>query len=150
MIAQAGDFDDMGTAQIGYLTRFGIKVNSVAIAGTAWEASNTNGTFNMTGPLQFSDTDPDLLYFMLTPGQYFNWSRYNNPTVTKLVTEAREVPDGPARLKLYYQAEKLAVQDAWNLPIRQNIWLDMTSSKLKGVRVEFGGLPNYYTAYFTS
>lgn len=149
LIAQAGDFDDMGTAQIGYLTKFGIKVNSVAIAGTAWEASNTNGTFNMTGPLQFSDTDADLLYLMLGPGQYFNWARYNNPAVTKLLLEGRKTPNGPKRLKIYYRAEKMIEQDAWNLPIRQNIWLDMTSSKLKGVHVDWGGVPNYYTAYFT-
>ena len=94
LIAQAGDFDDMGTAQIGYLTNFGIKVNSVAIAGTAWEASNTNGDFNMTGPLQFSDTDPDLLRLMLGKGQYFNWSGYANPTVWSLLDKAYQTPDG--------------------------------------------------------
>jgi peptide/nickel transport system substrate-binding protein len=150
LIAQAGDFDDMGTAQIGYLTRFGIKVNSVAIAGTAWEASNTNGTFNMTGPLQFSDIDPDLLRVMLTPGQYFDWSRYNNPTVTKLLENGKSTPNGPERLQIYYRAQAIVEHDAWNLPIRHNDWLDMMSSKLRGMRIDFGGVPNYYTAYFTS
>jgi peptide/nickel transport system substrate-binding protein len=150
LIAQAGDYDDMGTAQIGYLTSFGIKVNSVAIAGTAWEASNTNGDFNMTGPLQFSDTDPDLLRLMLGKGQYFNWSGYANPTVWKLLDEAYITPNGPDRLKLYYQAQQIVEQDAWNLPIRLDEDLDMMSSRLKGVRDDFGGLPDYYTAYFAS
>jgi peptide/nickel transport system substrate-binding protein len=150
LIAQAGDYDDMGTAQIGYLTTFGIKVNSVAIAGTAWEASNTNGDFNMTGPLQFSTPDPDLLRIMVGKGQYFNWARYNNPTVWKLLDEGYTTPNGPDRLKIYYQAEQIIEQDAWNLPIRLDENLDMMSSKLKGVRDDFGGVPNYYTAYFTS
>jgi peptide/nickel transport system substrate-binding protein len=150
LIAQAGDFDDMGTAQIGYLTNFGIKVNSVAIAGTAWEASNTNGDFNMTGPLQFSDTDPDLLNLMLGKGQYFNWARYKNPTVWRLLDQARQTPNGPERLNLYYKAERLVEADAWNLPIRLDETLDMMSSKLKGVKIDFGGVPNYYTASFTS
>jgi peptide/nickel transport system substrate-binding protein len=150
LIAQAGDYDDMGTAQIGYLTSFGIKVNSVAIAGTAWEASNTNGDFNMTGPLQFSTPDPDLLRLMLGKGQYFNWARYNNPTVWKLLDQGYTTPNGPDRLKIYYQAEQLVEQDAWNLPIRLDENLDMMSSKLKGVKVDFGGVPNYYTAYFAS
>jgi peptide/nickel transport system substrate-binding protein len=150
LIAQAGDFDDMGTAQIGYLTNFGIKVNSVAIAGTAWEASNTNGDFNMTGPLQFSDTDPDLLQLMLGKGEYFNWSGYANTAVQKLLTQARTTPNGPDRLNLYYKAQAMVEADAWNLPIRLDENLDMMSSKLKGVRDDFGGLPNYYTAYFAS
>lgn len=150
LIAQAGDYDDMGTAQIGYLTSFGIKVNTAAIAGTAWEASNTNGDFNMTGPLQFSDTDPDLLHLMLGKGQFFNWARYANPTVWKLLDEGRRTPNGPARLKIYYHAQQIVEQDAWNLPIRLDENLDMMSSKLKGVRVDFGGVPNYYPAYFSS
>jgi hypothetical protein len=44
----------------------------------------------------------------------------------------------------------MVVQDAWNLPIRLDEDLDMTSSKLKGVKIDFGGVPNYYTAYFAS
>jgi peptide/nickel transport system substrate-binding protein len=150
LIAQAGDYDDMGTAQIGYLTRFGIKVNSVDIAGTAWEASNTNGTYNMTGPLQFSTPDPDLLLIMVGQGQYFNWWRYKNPTVWKLLEEGRTTPNGPKRLQIYYKAELILERDAWNLPIRLDENLDMMSSKLKGVVDSWGGYPNYYTAYFTS
>lgn len=149
LIAQAGDYDTMGTAQIGYLTKFGIKVTPVSIAGTAWEASNTNGNYNMTGPLQFSDIDPDLLRVMLTPGQYFDWGRYNNPTVTKLLNQGKSTPNGPKRLKIYYKAEKIVEQDAWNLPIRLDENLDMMSSKLKGVHDDYGGVPNYYTAYLT-
>jgi ABC-type transport system substrate-binding protein len=137
----------MGTAQIGYLTSFGIKVNTAAIAGTAWEASNTNGDFNMTGPC--NSRIPILICCTSCWGRaVFNWARYANPTVWKLLDEGRRTPNGPARLKIYYHAQQIVEQDAWNLPIRLDENLDMMSSKLKGVRVDFGGVPNYYPAYF--
>jgi peptide/nickel transport system substrate-binding protein len=103
----------------------------------------------MTGPLQFSTPDPDLLLIMVGPGQYFNWWRYKNPTVWKLLEEGRTTPNGPKRLQIYYKAEGFLERDAWNLPIRLDENLDMMSSKLRGVVDSWGGYPNYYTAYFT-
>ncbi len=146
LISQAGDFDDMGTAQAGYLNKFGILTDIVQIAGTAWEASNTNGTYNLTGPLQFSGLDADLLRLMLTPGQYFDWSKFNNPTVTQLVTKALAIPNGPQRQAMYWQAEKIIMDQAAMLPIRYNQWLYLTSSKVRGVQILYGGVPDYYTA----
>jgi peptide/nickel transport system substrate-binding protein len=146
-IAQAGDFDDMATAEQGYLQKAGMIVNIQALAATGWDASNTNGTFNVTGPLQFSNLDPDLLRQMLTPGQFFDWSRFNNPTVTKLVTQATQVQDIAKRVQLYWQAQKTIMDQAIMVPIRFNEDLELMSSRVHGVLVTKGGYTDYYTAY---
>lgn len=147
-IAQAGDFTDMATAQQGYLQKAGMVVSVRALAGTAWEANNTRGAFNLTGPLQFSLDDPDLLRVMLTPGQFFNWARFNNPEATKLILKAGAINDLSQRVTLYHQAQKIIMDEAAMLPMRYNEDLQLAASNLRGVVVTKGGFSDYYTAYF--
>jgi peptide/nickel transport system substrate-binding protein len=145
-IAQAGDFTDMATGSASYLTKFGIVVNIRPLAGTAWEANNTSGAYNITGPLQFSLDDPDLLRVMFTRASDFDWSRYNNPTYTKLVLQAEGAPTTQARVKLYWKAEKILVDQGIMLPVRYNEDLELTSSKLHGVLITKGGFQDHYLA----
>jgi peptide/nickel transport system substrate-binding protein len=147
-IAQAGDFTDMATVEQGYLQKNGIKANVQAIAGTAWEASNTRGTYNLTGPLQFSLDDPDLLRVMLTPGSYFDWSRFNDRKAQSLIIKAGTVQDLNQRLALYHQAQKMIMNDAAMLPLRYNEDLELTAKNLHGIVVTKGGFVEYYTASF--
>jgi ABC-type transport system substrate-binding protein len=147
-IAQAGDFTDMATASAGELTKFGIDVNLKPLAGTAWEASNTAGSFNVTGPLQFSLDDPDLLRVMFTPSSVFDWSRYNSPTYEKLVRQAEAANSTSKRVSIYWKAEKIIMDQGNMLPVRYNEDLELTSSKLHGVLVTKGGFQDHYMAYF--
>jgi peptide/nickel transport system substrate-binding protein len=147
-IAQAGDFTDMATAEQGYLQKAGMAATVQAIAGTAWEASNTSGTFNLTGPLQFSLDDPDLLRVMLTPGSFFDWARFGDRHAQSLIMQGGTTQDLNQRVALYHQAEKLIMDDASMLPIRYNEDLELTAKNLHGVVVTKGGFLDYYTAYF--
>ncbi|MDB5077922.1 MAG: Peptide/nickel transport system substrate-binding protein, partial [Chloroflexi bacterium] len=147
-IAQAGDFTDMATAQQGYLQKAGMVVNVRALAGTAWEASNTSGNFNLTGPLQFSLADPDLLRVMLTPKQFFNWARFDNPEATRMILQAGTLQSQSQRLALYNKAQHIIMDQAAMLPMRYNEDLQLLTSRLHGVVVTKGGFPSYYPAYF--
>lgn len=147
-IAQAGDFTDMATASAAYLTRFGIAVNLHPLPGTAWEANNTSGAYNVTGPLQFSLDDPDLLRVMFTPASVFDWSRYHNPTYINLVHQAEAKASTKQRVRIYWKAEKMLMNQGIMLPIRYNEDLELTSSKLHGVLITKGGFQDHYLAYF--
>jgi peptide/nickel transport system substrate-binding protein len=146
-IGGAGDFTTLATAQTSYLTKFGIKVDLRAPAVSAWYAANTSGAFNLTGPLQFSYPDPDVLRIMYGKGQPFNWTKLQSRKMNQLFAKADTVPLAQ-RIKLYAQAQRIIMNTAAMLPVRLNENLDLMSTKLKGVIVTKGGFIDYYLAHF--
>ena len=77
-------------------------------------------------PLQYIGVDPDALHLWFTPGQYFNWSHFTDPALTKLIIEGQQETDPAKRPALYAQAQKIIMEHAVEMPIRQNIDLVMT------------------------
>ncbi len=84
---------------------------------------------------------------MLTPGQFFNWAHFNNPTVTRLLNEATLPVNTSKRVQLYWQAQRIIMDQAAMLLIRYNEDLEIASNRLRGVLVTKGGYSDYYTAY---
>lgn len=143
-IAGIQDLPDYAVGIQSYLQKAGMKVTVQQYNDNAWHAANVKGVENIT-PLEFSDTDPDLLRIEFTPGQYFNWSKYNNPAVTKLLLAAEANTSPASRLKQYFQAETILMQDAAMIPEHENDDLMLLKSTVKGVIDYFGGDPYYYT-----
>jgi ABC-type transport system substrate-binding protein len=110
---------------------------------TEWLSDTVKGVENIT-PLWLSNTNPDLLRLLFTPGEYFNWSMYNNPALTKILDEAEVNTDPTSRLQEYDEAQTLLMQQAVMLPERVNEDLILLKSTVKGVIDYFGGNPYYY------
>lgn len=146
-IGGAGDFTTLAQAQESYLTKFGIAVDLRAPDVSAWYAANTTGAFNLTGPLQFSYPDPDVLRIMYGKGQPYDWTKLNSGLMNQLFTRADALL-GTKRIPLYWQAQDIIMSRAAMLPVRLNENLDLISSKLHGVLVTKGGFIDYYMAYF--
>lgn len=121
-----------------YLQKIGMEVNVQQLASPAWLAANINGDMSLT-PLQYIGVDADALSNWFTAGQYFNWSHYSNPKLDALFKQGREETDPAKRLPVYQDIQKILMEEAVMLPIRQNIDLVMTSKKLTGVTYSGGG-----------
>ena len=141
-----GDLPLEAQGMQSYLQKAGMKVTIKEYADDAWHAANVSGVENIT-PLEFSSLDPDLLRIEFTPGQYFNWSKYNNPAFTKIVTQAESETDPAKRLQEYNQAQQTLMNDAAMIPEHENDDLLILSPKVKGITVLPGGTLDLYSAY---
>lgn len=129
----------------GYLRKAGMDATVEQMATPAWLAANIRGDMSLT-PLQYIGVDPDALRLWFTPDQYFNWSHFSDPALTKLILEGQQELDPAKRLPIYAQAQKIIMDQAIELPIRQNIDLVMTTKKLTGVTYSGGGFEYFGAA----
>lgn len=129
----------------GYLRQNGMDASVRQLAVPAWEAANTKGDMSLT-PLQFTGVDPDALHSWFLPDQYFNWSHYTDPTLTRLITQGQQETDPAARTTIYNQVQKIIMEKALEMPIHENVDLVMASKSLKGVNYIAGGSEYFYAA----
>ncbi len=129
----------------GYLRKAGMDASVQQLATPAWLDANLKGQMDMT-PLQYIAVDPDALRLWFTPDQYFNWSHFTDPALTKAIADGQQELDPAKRLSLYSQAQKIIMDQAIELPIRQNIDLVMTSKKLTGLTYSGGGFEYFGAA----
>jgi peptide/nickel transport system substrate-binding protein len=144
-IATVPSYPLLAQAMQGYLRKIGMDVQVQQLATPAWLAANTSGEMSMT-PLQYIGVDPDALHFWFLPNEYFNWSKFSDPQLTKLITEGQQERDPAKRTKIYHEAQKIIMDNAVMMPIRQNIDLVMTSKKLTGVTYAGGGFEYLWAA----
>jgi peptide/nickel transport system substrate-binding protein len=134
----------LAQAMQGYLRRVGMDVSVQQLAVPAWLAANVAGEMSMA-PLQYVGVDPDALQFWFLPDQYFNWSKFTDPKLTELIRAAQRETDRDRRVTLYHQAQRIIMEQAVMMPLRQNIDLVMTSKKLTGLTYSGGGF-HYFLA----
>jgi peptide/nickel transport system substrate-binding protein len=120
-----------------------MQVSVVQQAVTAWLAANLAGNMSLT-PLQYIAVDPDALHLWFLPGQYYNWSHYTNPQLTKLIEEGEVTVNQAARAKIYEQAQQIIMQQAVELPLHENEDLLTYSKNLTGVTYSGGGFEYFY------
>jgi peptide/nickel transport system substrate-binding protein len=127
------------------LQAVGMQVSVEQEAEPAWLASNLAGNMSLT-PLQYIAVDPAALDLWFTPGQYYDWSHYTNPQLTKLIQEGDDTTSQSARAKIYEQAQQIIMQQAVDLPLHQNQDLLTYSKNLTGVTYSGGGFEYFYKA----
>lgn len=138
-----GSGNAMAQAIQGYLQKVGMIVNIQQLGLPAWLASNLQGSFSLT-PLQYVAVDPDALHFWYLPGQYYNWSHFTDPRLTDLIQQAQGIPSTSARLQLYKQAQQIIMDQALELPLRENDDLVVLSNKVSNVKYSGGGFEYFY------
>jgi len=129
----------------GQLKANGMNVNVSKLATPAWLDANVKGTMSLT-PLQYVAVDPAALNLWFMPDQYYNWSHYTNPELTKLIEQGNESNDAAARQKIYEQAQTLIMEQAVMMPIHQNADLLLMAKNLSGVTYAGGGFEYFLGA----
>lgn len=86
-----------------------------------------NGTQNPLEPMGFT----------YLPGQPYNYTDYNDPTVIKLLTEARNTLDGAAQAKLVTEAQVPIEEDSGTIPMVSSNTVTYLSNDLSGAITSF-------------
>lgn len=90
----------------------------------------------------FSTPDPERLLFPLFHSQsQDNLSRYANPRVDKLLTDARQPKEEARRLQLYRDATRLILDDLPALFLVHRIGIGAVNPRVKGLTLNLYGLP---------
>jgi peptide/nickel transport system substrate-binding protein len=129
----------------GYLRKVGMDAQVFQMATPAWLAANIKGDMSLAA-LQYIAVDSDALHLWFLPDQYFNWSHYTNPTLTDLILQGQKESDPAKRFTIYAQAQKILMDEAVIMPIRENVDLLMTTKKLTGVTWSGGGFEYFGAA----
>jgi peptide/nickel transport system substrate-binding protein len=137
-ISTVPEYPLLAQAMQGYLRKVGMDAQVQQLAIPAWLAANIAGEMSLT-PLQYIGVDPDALHLWFLPEQYFNWSHFTDPTLTKLITRGQQEADPDKRFAIYQQVQKIIMDQAIMMPIHENVDLVMTSNKVKGVTWSGGG-----------
>lgn len=144
-IATKAHYGALAQAIQGYLREFGMDASVEQLATPAWLAANVNGDASMT-PLQYVGVDPDLLHFWFLPDQYFNWSHWSNPELTEIINNARSLQDVKERAAAYQDAQRIIMENAVIMPIRENADLMTMAKSIEGLTYSGGGFQYFGTA----
>jgi len=132
---------EAATLQQMWQDALGVRVNLRAVDLTAYNAETANHQVQF-GFTQWSADFPDpydwltLNLFSTAPNNSGDW---NNPMFDQMVTQA-EKSSGDARIKLYNQAEQIAVQDVGWLPLDHETVAAIIPSWIHGVTLNGSGL----------
>jgi peptide/nickel transport system substrate-binding protein len=104
----------------------------------ALEAGRT-GTHHLV-PFSNSGTDPSSLrtFFHGDNLGAFNWSRVDDPQVNEWLDEAQMVAQ-PQRAPLYLEIQRRVMDQAWTLPIRDQVNLNAASNRVQGLEFDAQG-----------
>jgi peptide/nickel transport system substrate-binding protein len=95
--------------------------------------AQAEGDYHAIGINLFS-TDPDLLRSFYTSTGLYNWSKFEDPEIDRLLIRAsQESLDHDARLSLYEQASSRVQEEALVLPIRNYVNLVAVNNRVEGL-----------------
>jgi len=149
-------FQNIAQAFQAQMKDVGIEVKIVSLARSAWGDGVNQGKHNLTVQI-FGLADPSVLSINFHSKNIskngetaFNWSRYSNPDLDKLLDQGDVTLDPNQRVQIYQQAQQIIMNDAIIIPvyILEQIW--GRSVSVVDTTYGIGGLPYYYTAYVKS
>jgi peptide/nickel transport system substrate-binding protein len=144
-ISSSAESPLLAQAMQGYLRKVGMDASVFQMASPAWLAANIKGEMSLAA-LQYIAVDSDALHLWFLPDQYFNWSHYTNPELTDLILQGQNESDPAKRFAIYRKAQKILMDEAVIMPIRENVDLLMTTRKLTGVTWSGGGFEYFGAA----
>ncbi|MEO8607642.1 MAG: ABC transporter substrate-binding protein [Chloroflexota bacterium] len=120
----------------------GVKVNLEPVPTlTALREKVKSGEYNLVAFYSFG-LDPAFLNdYYLTNGNT-NWTGFSSPDLDKILQDAVTQTDTNVRKDLYAQAQKIIMDEALILPIRDYVNLDASQSTVKGLSFDpYGWYP---------
>jgi peptide/nickel transport system substrate-binding protein len=71
-----------------------------------------------------------------------NVTRYRNAALDRLLTDALQLPEGPARSRLYSEAQRLIVDDAPMVFLYHAVRMAAYTDRVRGLDLNLGSLPH--------
>jgi peptide/nickel transport system substrate-binding protein len=131
-------------------TDLGIQVNLIPVPDISTLIGRIEeGQYNLVAFYSFG-IDPALLEpFFSTDGSR-NWTGFSNPELDQILAEGRRQLDPGTRGRLYAQAQKIIMDNALILPIREYVNLNGVSNQVQDLTFDpYGWFPLMYNASLT-
>ena len=109
------------------------------VAFPAAQAAAEEGKHHLA-PKSLSATDPSFLSAIFRTGGSYNWSKYDSDrTLDKLLDQAAPRRTRPSALDLYEQVQRIAMEQALVIPVRDYTNWNGASAKVKGLTYDVHG-----------
>lgn len=145
-----GNVPEIGQMLQAMFREIGINAKSQVLTFPAAAQAAREGQHNLI-PQAVSGSDPDVLRPFFHSGNIaagLNWSRFGNPDMDRWLDEASRTSVPAERANLYEKIQKMIMDEALILPIRDYVNLNVASVRVKGLRYSFQGwFPWLYDVY---
>ena len=146
-----GELAKVGTILQAQWRSLGIDLQLETLSYPAALEAGRNGTDHMV-PFVFSGTDPDVMstFFASSNIGSFNWSMVKDPEVDTWLDQAARLTDWSQRAPLYANVQQRVMDQAWVLPVRDQVNLDAASGRVQGLTYDVQGwFPVLYDVWLT-
>jgi peptide/nickel transport system substrate-binding protein len=143
-----GELPSVGTILQAQWRRVGVDLQLEPMTYPAALEAGQAGTYHMI-PFVNSGTDPDLLsdFFHSRNLDSLNFAKVQDPELDAWLDDASRESDWSQRAELYAKVQQRIMQNAWILPIRDQVNLNAASSSVRGLDYDVQGwFPVLYDA----
>jgi len=135
-----GELPAIGTILQAEWRKLGIDLQLDPLTYPAALEAGHKGTHHLM-PFVFSGTDPDLLraFFHSANLDGFNWSKVSDPALDGWLDQAEIPAAWDQRAPLYTQIQGRIMNQAWVLPIRDQVNLNAASTRVHGLAYDVQG-----------
>jgi peptide/nickel transport system substrate-binding protein len=147
-----GELPAIGTILQAQWRKAGIDLQLEPLAYPAALEAGRAGTHHLM-PFVLSGTDPNLLsnFFHSRNLGGFNFSKVNDPEMDAWLDTASREGDWGKRSDLYGQVQRRIMDQAWILPVRDQVNLNAASSRVQGLSYDVQGwFPVLYDVWLTA
>jgi peptide/nickel transport system substrate-binding protein len=144
-----GELPSVGTILQAQWRKAGIDLQLEPMTYPAALEAGRAGTHHLM-PFVISGTDPDLLsdFFHSRNLESFNLAKVKDPELDAWLDEASRESDWSKRAALYANVQQRIMENAWVLPIRDQVNLNAASTRVRGLRYDVQGwFPVLYDAW---
>jgi peptide/nickel transport system substrate-binding protein len=135
-----GELPAIGTILQAQLKAAGVQLDLEPMPYPAALEAGRNGTHHLI-PFSNSGTDPSSLrtFFHGENIGAFNWSHVNDPEVNVWLDEAQASSKPEERSTRYMDVQRRVMDEAWTLPIRDQVNLNAASAQVQGLTYDVQG-----------
>jgi len=135
-----GELPKIGTILQAQWRSIGIELQLELLAYPAALEAGRQGTHHLI-PFVSSGTDPNVLrtFFHSANVGAFNWARVSDPELDSWLDQAAGLSDWAARAELYGRVQRRVMEQAWTLPIRDQVNLNAASTRVHGLTFDVQG-----------
>jgi peptide/nickel transport system substrate-binding protein len=127
-----GYLSEIGQMVQAQLKMAGVDLKTQTVSFPAAQQAGAEGKFHLA-PMSLSATDPSFLAAVYGSKGNYNWTKLNDPALDKLLEDAASTKDDVKRLELYKQVQKIAMDQATIIPIREQWNNNGATAKVKSL-----------------
>jgi peptide/nickel transport system substrate-binding protein len=127
-----GYLSEIGQMLQAQLKMAGVDLKTQTVSFPAAQQAGTEGKFHLA-PMSLSATDPSFLAAVYSSKGNYNWTKLNDPALDKLLDDAAATTDNAKRLDLYKQVQRIAMEQATIIPVREQWNNNAATAKVKGL-----------------